>query len=879
MPDGVSGSQPGSQRFAKAEIEQSIISRFAGQVVRHPDRLAVGSSKQNLTYRQLDENSNRVAHCILAANNTHGEPIAFMLDQGASSIVTILGILKAGHIYVALEPTLPASELARIVADCRPGIILTNAKYYQRAAAVLPDRCIDVDALDDALSTGSVGLALSPDQTAYIFYTSGSTGVPKGVYDNHRNVLHNIMRYTNNLNIGPDDRLSLVQSAAFSGTVSSLFAALLNGASVHPFDLQGQGIARLADWVADQRLTIFHSVPMIFEMILGTTRQFPDLRLVRLEGDQTHHRHVAAFRDRFGADCVLVNGLGATETGIVRQYFVTSDTSLPGNAVPIGHPVEDMEILLLDDGGRPVAPGVDGEIAIASRYLAVGYWNQAERSAQAFRDDPQRPGYRIYRSGDRGRMLPGDCLLYLGRQDFRVKIRGQSIEIAEIEDRLHALSSVEQALVTVREDRPGRQQLVAYIVAAGGATAPTVTGMRAALRQTLPEIMVPGRYVFCDALPMDANRKVLRRALPAPDNRRPSLDAPFVQARTERQALLVECFEEVLGLSPIGLEDGFFDLGGDSLLATALILAIEEKLGTPCPTDFLATSSCIAGLEKLLAADQPNSLAVTLQTQGTASPLFCLHDFSGHAMIYRHLARLMAPDRPVVGLQWAGLPNAGDPNMTVEAMARTYAGEIQRLQPQGAYHLCGNCFGGVVAFEVAQQLRAAGKEVALLALIDTAFPVGPAQRFLQKLAPARRLRRLARMPWGEKVSYLATRTHGLARWLVVALRRRRPSFVGNVDTSRPTDTSHQDQQRRLGPVDANHLSVARYKPRPYDGAAALFCLGKPRNHGGWRRVVNQGLEFVELPFEGAADREATPHPILHPYVTDLARQMRQRLTE
>ena len=836
---------------------------------------AVKSAGQSLSYRQLDETSNQVAHCLLATNGAPGAPIAFMMDQGASSIGAILGILKAGHIYVALEPTLPPSELARIVADCRPGLILTNAKYFQRARQVLPDGCVDVDAIDAEIPTAGVGLSISPDQTAYIFYTSGSTGVPKGVYDNHRNVLHNIMRYTNNLNIGPHDRLSLIQSAAFSGTVSSLFAAVLNGACVHPFDLQGQGIERLADWVAGERLTIFHSVPMIFERMLATPRRFDDLRVIRLEGDQTHPRHIQAFRDRFGPHCMLVNGLGATETGIVRQYFVTPQTTLPGNAVPIGHPVEDMEIRLLDENGQPVAHGVEGEISIASPYLAVGYWNHPELTAKAFQDDPEQPGYRIYRSGDRGRMLLGDCLLYLGRQDFRAKIRGQRIEITEIEDQLCSLSTVEQALVTVREDRPGRQQLVAYIVGATGVTPPTVTALRRAVQKTLPEIMVPGRYVFCDELPMDRNRKVLRRALPAPDDGRPALDVPFVPAQTEQQQRLVACFEEVLGISPIGLDDGFFDLGGDSLLATALILLIEDKLETTCPTDFLATSSSITGLEKLLTADQPNNCAVTLQAQGTAAPLFCLHDYSGHAMIYRHLARLMAPDRPVIGLQWGSLPNAGDPNMTVEEMARTYVGEVRRIQPEGAYHLCGNCFGGVVAFEVAQQLRAAGKEVALLGLIDTGFPAGPVRRFIDKLAPARRLRRISRMPWGEKRHYVTTRCHGLLRWIGTALRRRRPSYMARAAT--PSD--RQNKPRRLGPVDANHLSVARYKPRPYDGAASVFCLGNPGNRLGWRRVMKQGVEFVQLPFDGGVDRDATPHPIMHPYVTDLALELRRRLTK
>lgn len=875
MSHGGDRSQPDFLRFEKSEIEQSIVSRFTQQAARHPDRLAVKSADQSLSYRQLDEKSNQVAHCILAASRESGEPVAFIMDQGASSVVTILGILKAGKIYVALEPDLPESELARIVTDCRPSLVLTDSRHSGRAGELAPgpNRCIDVDAVGPEMPTSAVGLSISPDHLAYIFYTSGSTGPPKGVCDNHRNVLHNIMRYTNNLNIGPHDRLSLVQSCAFSGSVSSMFAALLNGASVYPFDLQNQGIERLADWVADEKLTIFHGVPMIFEQLLATAREFQDLRLIRLEGDQAHQRHVAAFQDRFDPHCVLVNGLGATETGIVRQFFVTPETALLGTAVPIGHAIEDMEVLLFGDDGLLVASGVAGEIAIRSRYLAVGYWNRPELTAQAFRVDPELPGCRVYRTGDIGRMLPGGCLLYVGRKDFRAKIRGQRIEIAEIEDRLRSLPSVKQALVTVREDRPGRQQLVAYIVAASAAR-PTVTSLRKAVRQSLPEIMVPGRYVFRDALPMDRNRKVRRRALPPPDDERPPLDEPFVAAQNRRQELLVACFEDVLGVSPVGLHDDFFDLGGDSLMATELILHIEEKLNIACPADFLATASCIAGLEELLLADRPNSCAATLQPQGAAPPLFCMHDYSGHTLIYRHLARLLAPDQPVVGLQWGGLPNAGDPNMTVAEMARAYVCEVRRIQPEGAYHLCGNCFGGVVAFEVAQQLRAAGQEVALLGLIDTAFPVGPMRRFLQKLAPAQRLRRIARMPWRKRLAYVASRTRGLVRWVSIALRRRTPSYVARLASS----SVQQDKPYRLDPIDANHLAAARYRPRPFDGAAVLFCLGKPHNQLGWRSVTKRGFKIVQLPFLGSTDRDAMPHPIQHPYVADLAVELRKLLT-
>jgi non-ribosomal peptide synthetase component F len=244
------------------------------------------------------------------------------------------------------------------------------------------------------------------------------------VFDNHRNVLHNVMRYTNNLEIGARDRLSLIESCSYSGTVSSLFSALLNGAAVCPFDLQGQGIARLASWIGRERITIFHSTPTIFEQLLATDREFDGLRMIRLEGDRAELRQISLFQSRFGAECVLVNGLGLTEAGIVRQFFVTPQTKVDGDVVPIGQAVEDMAISLVDSEGDDVEQGSVGEITIRSKYLACGYWKRPDLTEAAFLPDPNGGDTRIYRTGDLGRMHADGCLDYIGRKDFRAKVRG-----------------------------------------------------------------------------------------------------------------------------------------------------------------------------------------------------------------------------------------------------------------------------------------------------------------------------------------------------------------------------------------------------------------------------------------------------------------------
>jgi thioesterase domain-containing protein/acyl carrier protein len=564
-------------------------------------------------------------------------------------------------------------------------------------------------------------VTLAPDRPAYLFFTSGTTGSPKGVVDCHRNVLHNIMRYTNNLEIGPDDRLSLIQSWAFSGTISSLFSALLNGATLCLYDLRQEGAHRLGAWGARERLTLFHAVPRLFESFVAGQDDLSSLRVIRLEGDKASPHHVALFKARFDPPCVLANGLGATETGLSRQYFVTHDAELPGDVVPVGYATADMEALIVDDKGREVAAGEVGEIRIRSAYLATGYWKQPNLTQERFLRDPHDDDVRIYRTGDVGRLRPDGCLDYLGRAGAEVKVHGQRVDTDAIEAALRTVPGIEQALVAAHDTPSGNNALIGYVVAQHDA--PSVTTIRRELGHILPPHALPGRFVFLDAFPATAAGKVDRTALPPPSDGRPLLDNPFVETRNVAEVQLKYIWESALNIRPIGVEDDFFALGGDSLLATDLLLQTEEFFGVSLPLDTIwLERPTIGGFAEHLRDPGRTGFwkqAVTLQPHGDRAPLFCVHLTEGNLWPYRQFARHFGSDRPIYGLPARGADGTGSADTSIEAMAENCLSMMRRQQPSGPYNIVGYSSGAIIAYELARQAERQGLPIGVLGIIDS----------------------------------------------------------------------------------------------------------------------------------------------------------------
>ena len=514
-----------------------------------------------------------------------------LLPQGIAAIAAQLGILKAGAWYVPLDPRHPAAHLRQTIGHAEASVVVTDSKLADLAARVVGDdrAVVDVDDLPRR-GLGALPPRVPANSLAYVHYTSGTTGRPKGVADSHRNVLHNVQRYTRTLAIGRDDRLSLVQSPSFSGAVSSTYAALLNGATLCAYDLHADGPAGLADWLAESGVSVYHSVPALFRTLVAGRRAFPAMRIVRLEGDRALAADAAIFNAHFPPTSVLVNGLGATETGIVRQFFVSRDTPVEDGLLPVGYAVPDVDVFIVDEAGRRVGHDLAGEIFVRSGFLAVGYWKDPRRTANKFRTDPDDEGERTYRTGDLGRMRLDGCLEHLGRRDDVVKIRGQSVDPSVVEAALVGLPGVADAAAATRHRSDGECELVAIVVARADGR-PTPTQIGSALRERLPDYMVPTTMILRDSLPLTAFGKIDRAAIAAlAANLEPlPLEGGWNLPSTALEREIAAIWRDVLACEIVPGDVAFLEMGGNSLQAMQILVHVRERLGVDMSTaDFFA---------------------------------------------------------------------------------------------------------------------------------------------------------------------------------------------------------------------------------------------------------------------------------------------------
>jgi amino acid adenylation domain-containing protein len=579
--------------FGDQDFKGGLPQRFERVVERFGPRIAIIDDLNQMTYAELNAAANQLAHWLLIHCNQVNTPIALFFGHNLFAVVAVLGVLKAGKIYCALDVSSPLERNLAILEDLECQIILTDATNFAQAEALTNDarQAVDLSTARDTLSTNPQ-VEIHPQSLAAIYYTSGSTGTPKGVVRTHWYYLKRTQLQVDYLETVATDTLSMLNSLCFGSSASDLYAAILSGAALCFYNTKQVGVEGLTEWIQKCQVTQLHLPNTSLRPWLDTVPEdlvFHSINVVR-PSFRLYWEDIHRLWQHLPDHATIMHALIATETGPVCRIKLHRHTSLEGKVVPVGYTVPGVEILLLDDE-QVVPPGEVGEIYVSSPYTHR-YWRRPELDEEKFINDPLGSGRRFYRLGDLGRIRPDGMLELVGRKDFQVKIRGYRVEIEEVEIALERLESVRQAAVVARSDALGEKQLIAYVAPVASAQV-IVEKLRADLRTLLPDYAIPARFLLMDHLPL-VNGKVDRKALPAPGNERPDLSIPYVAPRMPFEEQLCAIWADVLGLDAVGVDDNFLDLGGHSLAATQIVNRVQQTFGVTISLQAILSASTVA---------------------------------------------------------------------------------------------------------------------------------------------------------------------------------------------------------------------------------------------------------------------------------------------
>jgi nonribosomal peptide synthetase DhbF len=830
----------------------NLATLFEVQAAATPDAIALSFQGETLTYAALEAASNRLAHHLISLGVGPEDLVGLAFNRSMDMIVAILATLKSGAAYLPLDPAYPKERLNFTLEDSRAKVLLTGSEVANRPVCDAPVLKLDDRELARTLAACPATAPtdrhrktpLQPDNLAYVIYTSGSTGKPKGVQITHRNAVRLFAETWPWFEFGPSDVWTLFHSYAFDFSVWEIWGALLYGGRLLIVDdATRRSPPDFLTLLVKEGVTVLNQTPSAFYQLLAVAKDRPSeklaLRYVIFGGEALELRRLSGwYRSRPDDSTLFVNMYGITETTVHVTYIPldqqmaeAAQSSLIGQAIP------DLGLHVLDTTLSPVGVGVTGELYVSGGGLARGYMSRPGLTAERFIASPFGPaGARMYRTGDLACWREDGGLDYLGRADQQVKIRGFRIELGEIEAALLGIEEIGQAAVVPREIA-GDTRLVAYLVARPAAAVPGPAVLRATLAAQLPDHMIPAAFMTLDRLPLNTNGKLDRAALPSPEV---VGGAPYSAPRDATEETICHLFAQLTGATRVGRDDNFFDLGGHSVLGVRLIAEVDKAFGVTVPLGVLfaaPTAAAFATRVEHRNFDLPWKSLVTIRPDGPGAPLFMVH------WIERDLARHLGAERPVYGLSFGLASETANSAAvmpdTIEALAAHYVQEMRALQPHGPYHLVGHSAGGVIAFEMAQQLQAAGEDIALLALLDSSSPGAPA--------------RGPRLSFGAMVRNIAcTPLSTLFDYAVGILREQANKFEPVRAMLVRGDALPTVMRLRLV-----NTFIYNYAPKPFSGRIDFFKSMTPPSmirHAppppaelGWRDLAKGGLVIHEIP--------------------------------
>ena len=721
-------TRPGcSLPFKEEALRKSLPERFTQVVSAFPDRIAVTSTVQKLTFRQLDRLAGNLSQGLRLRLGNSPEPVGLLFKNDVNIIIGIFGVINSGKYYCALNPSDPAYRMKSILEDLKSRMLITDKAHQELALEVAPDDCTII--MIDELITEPVKELPPPElastSLAGIFYTSGSTGAPKGVPRDHGTILHRSWVDASDFGMNCEDRLILLRLCSFSGSLVDIFSSLLNGASVYMQDMDELDLNLLSKVIQQEKITFFHPPIEFFRNIidfLPAGSYFPHIRYIILSGDVLYKKDVERIRPFFPKEMSIVHHLSSSETGILARFLISNDTQINGDIIPVGYPISGKELLILGEGGQLLATGQVGEIAVRSQFGFKQYWNMPEQTEKKFVDDPDKPGYQIYLTGDLGRINPTGQLEFVGRKDLQVKIRGFRVDLSAIENALMQLEEIQRAVVVARPDSNGLKRLIAYVSFLEGVKI-SPADLQFKLAETLPDYMIPGIFVTLRRFPLTATGKVDRQSLPEPVERSEPMDSI---PRDELERRLADIWKQVLGLKNVGIEDEFSTLGGHSLSALRVIAQIQKDISPKTSFETLLQASTIAQQAEVIRNPQyfPDlPYLVPIQIEGSLPPFFCVSPTVIDVISYRDLSRALGPDQPFYALYGPkGKPKPGaDPQDQISIFLEA----VRRIQPSGPYYLGGYSGGGKLALRMAHRLETQGEKSGLVVLLDSLAPSYP----------------------------------------------------------------------------------------------------------------------------------------------------------